>query len=157
MDAGKATTLQRAQTADLDLLLTFMEEYYRFDRLPFDRNKAEAALRMLMENNALGRVWLIHAGSDPVGYLVLTLGYSLEYGGRDAFIDELYLRADYRRQGRGLEAMALVAGEAQRLGVRALHLEVERENGAAQVFHRKAGYTDHDRYLMTKLLEPDPA
>ena len=40
-----------------------------------------------------------------VGYLVLTLGYSLEYGGRDAFIDEVYIRSSYRGRGIGTAAL----------------------------------------------------
>ena len=60
-----------------------------------------------------------------IGYLVLTIGYSLERGGRDAFIDELYVRAE--RRGRGLGALAVATAEAaaRRLGVRAVHLEVD--------------------------------
>jgi len=38
------------------------------------------------------------------------------------------------------------------LGVKALHLEVERTNTAAQAFYRKIGFKDHSRYLMTKWL-----
>jgi ribosomal protein S18 acetylase RimI-like enzyme len=34
--------------------------------------------------------------------------------------------------------------------VRALHLEVERANTEAQAFYHKAGFADHDRYLLTK-------
>ncbi len=35
-------------------------------------------------------------------------------------------------------------------GIEALHLEVERENTNAQALYRKAGYKNHDRYLLTK-------
>ena len=37
-------------------------------------------------------------------------------------------------------------------GVSALHLEVERQNEAAQGFYRRLGFKDHDRYLMTRWL-----
>jgi hypothetical protein len=39
-----------------------------------------------------------------VGCVVLTLGYSLELLGRDAFIDEFYLREVYRGRGWGRQA-----------------------------------------------------
>jgi ribosomal protein S18 acetylase RimI-like enzyme len=35
-----------------------------------------------------------------------------------------------------------------------LHLEVERANTAAQGVYRRAGFKDHDRYLLTKWLDP---
>jgi ribosomal protein S18 acetylase RimI-like enzyme len=151
------TTLTRAHERDLELLLEFMEEYYHFDHLPFDRQKASMALSQLLKNDALGSVWLIQAGPATAGYVVLTHGYSLEYHGRDAFIDEIYLREAFRGQGCGRTAMNLVAEEACRLGVQALHLEVERENRAAQAFYRKVGFGDHGRYLMTKRLDGETA
>ncbi len=38
-------------------------------------------------------------------------------------------------------------------GVKALHLEVERHRQSAYELYRRAGFEDHDRYLMTKLLD----
>jgi ribosomal protein S18 acetylase RimI-like enzyme len=58
------------------------------------------------------------------------------------------------RRGRGLGRAALEAVEsaARELGVRALHLEVERENASAQALYRDRGFRDNDRRLMTKRL-----
>ena len=93
---------------------------------------------------------MIEADGGPVGYVVLTLGFSLEFHGRDAFVDEIYIRAQYRGRGIGGKALAFAEGACRSLGVRALHLEVERKNTAAQAVYRKVGFKDHDRYLMTK-------
>ena len=78
------------------------------------------------------------------------IGYSIEYGGRDAFIDEVYIRAAYRGQGIGRQAMMFAETQCRALGVRALHLEVARDNTNAHALYRKVGFVDHDRYLMTK-------
>jgi diamine N-acetyltransferase len=101
-------------------------------------------------DESLGHVWLISYEGEAVGSLVLTLGYSLEYGGRDAFIDEVYIRESHRGQGIGQHALTFAENVCRSLGVRALHLEVERENTTAHGLYRKAGFVDHDRYLMTK-------
>jgi len=144
-----------ARKEDLDVLLGLMEEYYLLDKLPFDRRKAMAAVSKLLNNDALGAAWLIQADSVTAGYLILTLGYSLEYQGRDAFIDEIYLRPAFRGKGCGKAAMALVMEEARSRGVQALHLEVDRDNRTAQAFYRKAGFEDQDRYLLTKRLDQE--
>ena len=143
-------TFTIAQRADIETLLELMREYYEFDHLPFDEQVARAALAKFVDDEALGRVWLISDGGSTVGYLVLTLGYSLEYGGRDAFIDEVYIRAGHRGQGIGQGALAFAEDVCRSLGVRALHLEVERANTSAHSLYRKVGFVDHDRYLMTK-------
>ncbi|MDQ3755908.1 MAG: GNAT family N-acetyltransferase, partial [Acidobacteriota bacterium] len=92
------------------------------------------------------------SGTETAGYLVLTLGFSLEFKGRDALIDELYLRESFRDQGFGQQAIAFAIKWCQARNIRALHLEVERANARAQAAYRKAGFKDHDRYLLTKWL-----
>jgi ribosomal protein S18 acetylase RimI-like enzyme len=87
-----------------------------------------------------------------VGYVVLTLGFSFEYRGRDAFLDELYLEEKSRGRGIGRKAMEFAEGMARELGVNAVHLEVSRDNDAGLELYRRAGYADHDRCLMTKWL-----
>jgi GNAT superfamily N-acetyltransferase len=56
---------------------------------------------------------------EPVGYLVVTLGYSLEYGGRDAFVDEVYIRSTHREKGIGTAALTFAEEQCRVLGVRA--------------------------------------
>ena len=109
---------------------------------------------LFREDERLGGVWLIRSGASAVGYVVLTLGYSIEFRGRDAFLDELYLRPEARGRGAGRKALEFVEGVCRSLGVRALHLEVERANAGAQALYRKAGFVDPDRYLMTKWVGP---
>ena len=142
-----------AERADLDILVEFMRDYYAHDRIVFDEPVARRALDDLVADPSLGRVWLIADGDEAIGYIVVTLGYSLEYQGRDAFVDEVFIRASHRGLGIGRAAMQFVEAACRELGVQALHLEVERANTAAQALYRKAGFEDHDRYLMTKRLK----
>jgi GNAT superfamily N-acetyltransferase len=138
---------------DADLLLAMMREYYAYDGHAFDPLRAGVALLAFLGDPSFGRAWLICDHSTPVGYLVLTLGYSLEYLGRDAFLDEFYLRASYRGKGWGTRALAFAEDEARKLGVRSIHLEVVRRNTGALEVYRKSGYLDHDHYLMSKWIE----
>ena len=88
-----------AVESDAGILLRFMREYYAFDGHGFEEHKAHIALVTLLQNPSLGRTWLILDGAGAVGYVVLCFGYSLEWLGRDAFVDELYLLEEYRRRG----------------------------------------------------------
>jgi GNAT superfamily N-acetyltransferase len=146
-------TLRLATESYADLLLEFMREHYTFDGHAFDLSEARAALLGLLRDPALGHVWLISAGQETVGYVVLTLGYSLEFLGRDAFIDEFYLQQAYRGRGIGRKILEQVEKAARALGVRAIHLEAVRRNEAAQQFCRKLGFKDREHYLMTKWID----
>jgi GNAT superfamily N-acetyltransferase len=144
------TAFRPVARADIELLLQFVREYYEFDHLSFDKRVARTALENFIDDPTFGRVWWLSVDNELAGYLVLTFGYSIEYGGRDAFIDEVYIRAEYRGQGLGRQAMAFAETQCRALGVHALHLEVERDNTAAHVLYRQVGFIDHGRYLMTK-------
>lgn len=143
-----------ASPADSDLLLQFMREYYAFDGHVFDEKLVPPALLAFLREPQYGRAWLVLDGDVPVGYIVLMFGYSLEYLGRDAFIDEFYLREAFRGRGWGRKTLEFVEQEARAQEVRALHLEVVRKNTAAGDFYRHAGFVDHDHHLMSKWIEP---
>lgn len=143
-----------ADSSDADLLIELMREFYEFDHIAFDEPEARVALLQLLGDARLGRVFLIRADQETVGYLVVTFGFSLEFKGRDAFVDELFLRAEFRGQGIGTRALAQAEDACREAGVGALHLEVERANTTAQGLYRRRSFKDHDRYLMTKWIEP---
>jgi len=63
----------------------------------------------------------VREDDQPIGYLILTLGYSVEYGGRDGFIDELYLVPAARGRGVGGKLLEFVLASAAALAIRTLH------------------------------------
>jgi GNAT superfamily N-acetyltransferase len=141
---------QLARADDLDDLLPLVETFYKEDHYQFDKLAIRSLLLRFVQNPSLGRAWFICCDGMRVGYVLLTFGYSLEYRGRDAFIDEIFIRDDYRNRGIGTATFQFVRQICIELGVQALHLEVERDNALAQRFYRKIGFEEHDRYLMTQ-------
>jgi ribosomal protein S18 acetylase RimI-like enzyme len=141
-----------AGAADADELVGLMREFYAFDHIAFDEAAARGALREILGDGRFGVVHLIRVEAETAGYLVLTFGFSLEFHGRDAFVDELYLRENFRGRGIGKACIEFAAEVCRREGIAALHLEVERANTRAQGLYRRAGFRDHDRYLLTKWL-----
>ena len=117
-----------AKVTDLDTVLHFMQELTVEDHLPdqraFDASRARSALENLANDPSRGRVLLVCDGDAAVGYLALTFGYSLEFHGRDAFIDELYIRRSHRGRGWGARAMRHAETIARSENIRALHSEL---------------------------------
>jgi len=80
----------RPAESDLDAILELMPRLYVQDGL---RSTRRSPGRRWPESRAtvlFGRLGDPH-GPEPIGYMILTLGYSLEYRGRDAFVDELFV------------------------------------------------------------------
>ncbi|MEZ5405392.1 MAG: GNAT family N-acetyltransferase [Verrucomicrobiia bacterium] len=142
-----------ANHTHLGVLLTLTREYYLHDGHKFCESKVQGALKEIFNNSTLGKVWMIAWNEEMVGYLILTFGFSVEFGGRDAFVDEFYIREAYRSKGLGRKAIGFVEETAKKLGVKAIHLEVNRNNKNAQEVYRKLDFQDRDYYLMTRLLE----
>ena len=147
--------IREATPGDEPELLRMMRQLAEQEpgKIQFDEPAARASLRNFRTLPAFGGVWMLCEGNKPVGYIVLTVGFSFEFHGHDAFIDELYVDAAYRRHGHGRKAVTFIEEKAREMGVNAIHLEVDPGNDAAFELYRRAGYEDHDRFLMTKWLK----
>lgn len=147
----------RATVAHRDTLLMMMREFYAFEHLPWDEAEARRALDTLLEDGRLGEVWLAVREGETAGYFVLSFGFSLEFRGRFALLDELFLREGHRGGGLGRRAMEQAVRACRAQGIRALRLEVEHRNTAAQAFYRRLGFHAHERHLMTQWIDADPS
>lgn len=137
---------------DLPALLPMVRDLQLHEHLPPPGKEVEAALRSLLADDRLGCVLVAEQEGQPVGYTVLGFGYSLEFHGRDAFVDELYV-ADAAR-GQGLGTLLLDAAEmaCRARGIKALHLESGHGNPRATGLYERRGFKAHERHLMTKWL-----
>ncbi len=142
-----------ATPADLELLVGFMRVFYELEHIRFDEPVARAALTELLTDERLGRVWLIAAAGEPAGYIVLTYGFSLEYHGRDALLDELFIVERWRGRGIGRHALEFLTGFCRAEGLRAVHLAVDHMNEHAAHVYRQFGFKSQERHLMTKWLD----
>jgi ribosomal protein S18 acetylase RimI-like enzyme len=137
----------------MDTLVGLMREYYAYDRLKFDSRSAEKAMKRLLHDESLGRVWLIEESTHLVGYFVVTFAFSLEFHGEVAVLDELHINAAHRGRGIGKSVLAFVHEFCAMQGIKAIRLEVEHANIQAQGLYRKSGFKEHTRYLMTKWID----
>jgi ribosomal protein S18 acetylase RimI-like enzyme len=138
-----------AQAHDIAALLPLMRDFYEYERLPYDAARTEGMLRELMSDERLGRVILIEEADALVGYMILTFGYSLEFGGRDALIDEFYVRPEARGKGIGCHAITHVTELCRQRGITKIHLEADYFNERVHEFYKRLGFRDHERHLMT--------
>jgi ribosomal protein S18 acetylase RimI-like enzyme len=137
-----------AEPTDIETLTQFHLELNEYEGTETDAERVRVALVGFIGRTDLGGAWLICVDERPVGYIVLTWGYSLEFGGRDAFVDELYIQASHRGQGVGQQTMQFAETYCRAHNIRALHLEVERENPQAQALYQKAGFENRSHYLL---------
>ena len=116
--------------------------------------RARAVFLPLLGSGQLGQVWLAGLEGQVAGHLVLTFCYSVEYGGRSAFVDDLFVQPALWNRGVGRALVPHGRAVCEQLGVRAMHLEVARTNGPVQAIYRGVGFDCTDRELLTLALAP---
>ena len=144
--------------SDLDEIVELCSKFAAFiedgrDHAPFDTARTSAALAPLIENDRFGVV-LVAEQHRPrlVGYLVLTWGYSLESGGREALIDEVYVEPRGLGIGSALVDAAVV--ECEQRGIRRLFLETEADNDRARALYLRHGFDTDDSIWMSRWIDP---
>jgi GNAT superfamily N-acetyltransferase len=141
--------MRRASSDDIQKLVTMMDEFYAEGGYPLNHQRATEAFATLLADDRLGYVWFIQADGQDVGYVVLTLCFSMEYGGPNAFVDDLFVRLPFRRAGLATAALTEVRDFCTKRGVRALHVETGRDNSDAQAVYRRIGFTHSDHQFLT--------
>ncbi len=144
-------TYRGATIEDLDAVLALMKELYTHEKIALDERVINA-VTLLLNNPVAGRVFLIEYEGQIAGYAVLTVLMSLEFGGPCGFLDELYIVPGYRGNGFGRQALKYFMESAEKQGLLAVRLEVDRENTVAKKLYESAGFKAHNRDFMTARL-----
>lgn len=136
---------------ELPILLNLMRAMQEEDpwSVPFEEDQVRETLKNLLANREFGQGWFVAEGQQIIGYIVMAFDYSLEYGGRNAWVDEFYIEKNSRGRGIGAQVLDFFERTAQEAGATAVHLEVNQGNKAIDPYRRR-GFEDHHRYLMTK-------
>ena len=147
--------MRKALLDDVHRLVALMDEFYAEAAYKLNHQRATAAFSALLADASLGHVWFIQAGDRDIGYVVLTLCFSMEHGGVSAIVDDFFIQSPFRASGVGKAALAEVRAFCLSQGIRAITVETGRDNTVAQAVYRRAGFVNTDRQLMAlKLAEP---
>lgn len=147
------TALTLAKPEDLDRLLPLVRAFHEEAAIDVTEDDRVAGLSPLLDGSPYGGVWLIGPPRSPIGYIVISFGWAVEFGGMDGFVDELYIRPSVRGRGIGTEVMTNLPKQLSKNGLRAIHLEVSRVAVRTQEAYKRAGFKPRADYmLMTRKL-----
>jgi GNAT superfamily N-acetyltransferase len=148
MREGIGIVARYAGIADVPALGVLMIEFYREAGFALPRAVAERTFARLLAVPTQGQIWLLEADGRPAGFIVLTISFSMEYGGQRGLVDDFFVATEFRRQGLGSLALQVVKEECSRREISALLVEVGRDNESAIRICRRAGMADTDHMLM---------
>ncbi|WP_322549718.1 GNAT family N-acetyltransferase [Flavobacterium psychraquaticum] len=141
-------TFKTLEISDIDIITVMMEDFYAIDNYPIEAQATKKMFQEFISNENFGKAWLIYADNKIAGYVILTYIFSFEYGGKIAFVDELFIKESARGIGIGKETIQFVQQESPKLSLKLLYLEVENHNENAQKLYIAQDFVFHNRKLM---------
>lgn len=139
--------VRRADPADLDRVVAMNRTFCELDRHPFDERRARAAFAPLLADDTHGVVWVT---DEPESYAVLTWGWSIEAGGLEAVLDEIFVNE--RGEGHGSALIDHLVADAEQRGLARIVLETESHNERARRFYEHHGFVVDDSTWMSREL-----
>ena len=136
--------IRRARPGDLDRLVDLHCEFCAVDAHPFDAARAVAAFGPLLDDDTHGVVWIV---DSPPAYAVLTWGWSIEAGGAEAVLDEVFVSE--RNAGVGSSLIEHVLADGRRRGLARIVLETETANGRVRALYERHGFRTDAAVWMT--------
>jgi len=138
---------------NIAVCMPLIRGFYAHFKYSFDLKRKQEVLSGFISDPSLGRIWLIQRGHQTIGYAIVAFSFGLEFDGRVAFIDELYIEPAQRAGGVGAQTLREIERLCVMLGVRVIRLEVEMANDRASALYVRSGYEMHDRRILTKRLD----
>jgi ribosomal protein S18 acetylase RimI-like enzyme len=105
-----------------------------------DAGKQAAALKLILSDPERGRIYVARESRQAVAMASLLYTVSTAEGGKAAWLEDLVVHPDHRRQGTGQKMLAYVVSQARAEGVLRITLLTDMQNERAQALYRRAGF-----------------
>jgi len=140
-----------AATADLPQLADLLAELFTLesDFIP-DRERQLRGLRLILDNPALGRLFVLRDGERVLGMANALVTVSTAEGARVLLLEDVIVRRELRGNGLGRKLLEQVFAWAAAQGIARVTLLADKGNAAALDFYRKLGFDDSHMQVMRK-------
>jgi GNAT superfamily N-acetyltransferase len=143
-------SIRPANKSDVSLLNTLIHEFAEFERLPVTVTEGDL-LRDGFGEQPRFRVLLAEWEGQPAGYAFFFDYYSTFEGRAGLFLEDIYVRDQFRGKGIGKALLARVAGVAREGCCFGVRWQVLDWNAPAIQFYEKLGATFLDEWKTVNL------
>jgi len=146
---------EAASAKDLPQLVELLRHLFEQEaEFTPDAAKQETALKMILADPRLGKLFVARDGRQVVAMASLLYTVSTAEGGKAALFEDLVVRPDCRKQGIGARLLEYVIAQARAEGLLRLTLLTDMQNESAQVLYRKLGFVGSPMKPMRLKLKP---
>lgn len=143
--------VRRLQQTDREIYLQAAHEFYHSPAVlhPVPDSYLEKTFEECMKDAAYAQGYILEYEGNAAGYALTAKTFSQEAGGYVYWLDELYVKKEYRSKGLGKEFFAYME-EHRDKDVRRFRLEVEADNTRASALYKSLGYENLEYVQMVK-------
>lgn len=147
-------TMREITREDREIVLPMVREFYGSDAVDHavpTEIMQRSFLAAANPEEPLLRGLLVYHHGELAGYVYLTFCYSAEVGGRCIFIEEIFLKENFRGLGLGRAIMTWI--EREYPTARRIRLEVTQANQRAIQLYEASGYQylRYDQMVLDKV------
>jgi GNAT superfamily N-acetyltransferase len=143
-------TIDKGSLDDLNPLLGLMREQFLEHGIQVEENALVTAMVELLRRDDLGFFLVAREEMEVVGFAAVSFAWTLEHGGKSAWLDELYIRSERRGQGLGSMLIDQVVRLAHQEGCRAIDLEVDQAHRNAERLYLRKGFKRLNRSRLVR-------
>ena len=148
--------IRDAVESDLDTILGLIRELAEYERLSHQVVADPAEMRRHLfgprpHAEVLIAEWLNEGKSETAGFALFFHNFSTFVGKPGVYLEDVYVRPDFRGRGIGTAPMARVAAIALQRGCGRLECAVLDWNHPAKAFYKKLGAAPMDGWTVNRL------
>jgi ribosomal protein S18 acetylase RimI-like enzyme len=144
--------IERANSEDKEIVAALLIHQFREHAIETSQERLAWAVDQVLHDEDHGFFLLAKVSDCTLGVANVAFSWTLEHGGKSAWLDELYVMPEYRGRGIGTALLKEAIAEARHSGCAAVDLEVDENHRKAQNLYQREGFRRLFRSRWVKMI-----
>lgn len=146
-------TLRETSENDLSLILGFIKEIAEYEKLSNAVDATEGSLKKYVFEKRRAEVLIVEKDENPIGYVVYFYNFSTFTGTSGLYLEDVFIRSEYRGMGLGKEIFKILGKLAREEGCKRMEWVCLNWNEPSKKFYKGLGAISMDEWITFRLTE----
>ena len=146
-------TLRETSENDLSLILGFIKEIAEYEKLSHAVDVTEESLKKYVFEKRRAEVLIVEKDENPIGYVVYFYNFSTFTGTSGLYLEDVFIRSEYRGMGLGKEIFKILGKLAREEGCKRMEWVCLNWNEPSKKFYKGLGAISMDEWITFRLTE----